>query len=81
MGRVVRVTLALEEDTAVHAEAFRSRVTGDPIGWLVIGNAEVAVYGSAAALRRFALDAIRAAEYAEELGGEVFAARREFAAR
>jgi hypothetical protein len=32
MGRVVSVTLALEEDTAALVEAFSSRVTGDPVG-------------------------------------------------
>jgi hypothetical protein len=39
------------------------------------------VYGSAAALRRFALDAVRAAEYAEELDDEMLMGRREMVGR
>jgi hypothetical protein len=65
---VARITVALKEDTGLRTEAFRSSSTGEPLGWLDVGDMEVGFYGSPRALRRLALDAVRAAENAEELG-------------
>jgi hypothetical protein len=65
---VARITVAVREDTKLRSEAFRSASTGEPVGWLEVGEFEVGLYGSPAALRRLALDAVRAAEDAEELG-------------
>ena len=65
---VARITVAVTEDTKLRSEAFRSTATGEPVGWLEVGEWEVGLYGSSAALRRLALDAVRAAEDAEELG-------------
>ena len=64
---VARITVAVREDTRLRSEAFRS-AAGEPVGWLEVGEFEVGLYGSPAALRRLALDAVRAAEDAEELG-------------
>ena len=63
-----RITVAVREDLPMRPEAFRSAATGEPVGWLEVGEFEVGLYGSPAALRRLALDAVRAAENAEELG-------------
>jgi len=65
---VARVTVAVREDSRLRPEAFRSTVTGDPVGWLEVGDTEVGVYGSPAALRRFSASVLEAAEHAEELG-------------
>jgi hypothetical protein len=65
---VARITVAVTEDTRLRSEAFRSSWTGEPVGWLEVGEFELGLYGSPAALRRLALDAVRAAEDAEELG-------------
>jgi len=76
---VARVSITLDQDTPLRAEAFES-LSGEPRALLGIGLLDVGVYGSSAALRRLALEAVRAAEYAEELAsGGVSAARRELA--
>ena len=68
MIAVARVTVAVKEDSRLRPEAFRCTVTGDPVGWLEVGDTEVGVYGSPAALRRFSASVLAAAEHAEELG-------------
>jgi len=68
MRRAARVSVALREDTVLCADAWID-ITGRPIAWLEIGDTEVGLFGSATALRRLALDAVRAAERAEELRG------------
>jgi len=78
--RLARVTVAVKEDTVLRPEAWVD-INREPVAWLEVGDTEVGLFGSPAALRRLALDAVRAAEYAEELGGDVFVARRELAAR
>jgi hypothetical protein len=65
---VARVTVAVREDSPLRPEAFRSTATGDPVGWLEVGDTEVGMYGSPAALRRFSASVLAAAEHAEELG-------------
>ena len=66
--RVARITVALTEDSPLRPEAFRSGATGEPVGWLEVGEFEVGVYGSPAALRRLSVCALAAAEHADELG-------------
>ena len=66
--RVARITVALTEDSPLRPEAFRSGATGEPVGWLEVGEFEVGVYGSPAALRRLSVYALAAAEHADELG-------------
>jgi hypothetical protein len=65
---IARITVAVREDTKLRSEAFLSSSTGEPVGWLEVGEFELGLYGSPGALRRLALDAVRAAEDAEELG-------------
>lgn len=65
---VARIMVAVYEDTRLRAEAFRSAATGEPVGWLESGDTELGLFGSASALRRLAVDVVRAAEDAEELG-------------
>jgi len=67
MRRVARVSVALREDTVLRTDAWVD-ITGTSIAWLEVGDTEVGLFGSARALRRLALDAVRAAERAEELG-------------
>ena len=66
--RVARITVALTEDSPLRPEAFRSGATGEPVGWLEVGEFEVGLYGSSAALRRLSISALAAAENADELG-------------
>jgi hypothetical protein len=66
--RVARITVALTEDSPLRPEAFRSGATGEPVGWLEVGEFEVGVYGSPGALRRLSVCAQAAAEHADELG-------------
>jgi hypothetical protein len=62
-----KATLAVKQGTAVRSLAFRA-TTGDAVAWLEVGDrSEVAIHGSPAALRRVALEAVRAAEDAELL--------------
>ena len=63
-----RITVAVREDLPLRPEAFRSAATGEPVGWLEVGEYEVGLYGSAAELRRLSASALAAAEHAEELG-------------
>jgi hypothetical protein len=65
---VARVTVSVSEDSLMRAEAFRSRATGEPIGWLELGETDVGLFGSPGALRRLSAGALAAAEHAEELG-------------
>jgi len=65
--RVVGVTVTLEPDTALRAQAYEG-LSGDPLGVLVIGEHDAVFYGSPAALRRLASEAVSAAGHAEELG-------------
>jgi hypothetical protein len=66
--RVARITVGLREDSPLRPEAFRSGTTDEPVGWLEIGEYEVGVYGSPAALRRLSAYALEAAGHADELG-------------
>ena len=65
---VARITVAVREDSPLRPEAFRSGATGEAVGWLEVGEFEVGLYGSAAALRRLSVSALAAAEHADELG-------------
>ena len=65
---VARITVAVREDSPLRPQAFRSTATGEPVGWLEVGEFEVGLYGSSAALRRLSVSALAAADHADELG-------------
>jgi hypothetical protein len=66
----VRTTVFVGLDLELGSRAYRSGVSGEAVASLVIGDAgEVALFGSPAGLRRLALEAVRAAEDAEQLDG------------
>jgi hypothetical protein len=66
--RVARITMAVSQECELRAQAFRSTGTGEPVGWLEIGDVEVGIHGSPAELRRLSRAVLQAAEHAEELG-------------
>lgn len=66
--RVARITMCVRGDCELRAQAFRSTGTGEPVGWLEVGDTEVGIYGSPAELRRLSASVLAAAEHAEELG-------------
>lgn len=63
-----RITVRVREDCVLRPEAFRTPGTGEPVGWLEIGDVEVGIFGSAAELRRLSASVLAAAQHAEELG-------------
>lgn len=73
---VVNATVALRDDTPLESSPHVSSRTGDPIGWLRVGESEVGLWGQPVALRRLARELERAAEDAERLA----AAERELTA-
>jgi hypothetical protein len=64
---VARITVEVREDSRLRPEAFRIASRDEPVAWLEVGEFEVSVYGSAAALRRLSGAALAAAEHAGEL--------------
>jgi hypothetical protein len=65
--RAARVTVALREDTALCSQPLIQTCSGKPIAWLEVGEYEVGLHGSPAALRRLAQESVIAAEQAEAL--------------
>jgi hypothetical protein len=65
--RAAHVSLYVRDELALRPEPF-VRQSGEPWAWLEVGeSAEVSVYGSPAAMRRFAAAVIAAAAAAERL--------------
>ena len=79
--RAAHVSVSLWEDTPLCSRPYISSTSGRPVAALDVGESEVAVFGSPSALRRLALEAVRAAEDAEELDCPLPAVESEFAAR
>ena len=67
MGQVVSVSMAVDEDTPLCSQAYINSWAHEPIASLRIGDGFASVFGSAAAMRRLAGEAISAAERAEQL--------------
>jgi hypothetical protein len=64
---VARMSARVEEDSPLDQHVFVSR-SGEPIGWLDVGeSSELGVYGSPAALRRLAAAVLIVADAADEL--------------
>jgi hypothetical protein len=79
--RALNVSVSLTEDTPLLSQPFLSPSSGRVLGSLDVGECEVVVMGSPAALRRLALEAAHAAEDAEKLTSAVSTVERELVGR
>jgi hypothetical protein len=62
---LARTTVYVREDCDLGERSFVGR-SGDPCAWLEIGDDEVGVWGSPAAMRRLAAAVLATAEAADE---------------